>query len=181
MSSDRYQSVVIGAGAFGGWSAYQLLQRGATVLLCDSWGPGNSRASSGGETRLIRSTYGPDAIYTRMAVRALELWKYNERRWRRKLYHRTGLIWMVTDEDDSYEQKALEVLIRSGVAFEQLNVDEAACRFPQIDFDGVRWVIYEHEAGYLTARQACQTVVDAFVSQNGVYKQAMAWPGSILL
>jgi len=66
--------VIVGAGAFGGWSALPLLQRGARVTLIDAWGPGNSRASSGGETRTIRATYGPThAIYVNMVARALEL------------------------------------------------------------------------------------------------------------
>ena len=55
---------VVGAGAFGGWTALHLLERGARVTLLDAWGPGNSRASSGGETRIMRGTYGPDQPYT---------------------------------------------------------------------------------------------------------------------
>jgi len=65
--------VVIGAGAFGGWTALYLLRHGARVTLLDAWGPGNSRASSGGETRVIRGTYGPNQPYTRMAARAMQL------------------------------------------------------------------------------------------------------------
>jgi hypothetical protein len=62
--------IVVGAGAFGGWSALQLVQRGAKVTLIDAWGPGNSRASSGGETRTIRATYGPaHLLYTKMVPR----------------------------------------------------------------------------------------------------------------
>ena len=61
--------VVIGAGAFGGWTAWHLLQQGANVTLLDAWGAGNSRASSGGETRVIRCTYGPDGIYTQLTAR----------------------------------------------------------------------------------------------------------------
>src|SRR5438309_5614872 len=38
---------VVGAGAFGGLTALFLLRRGARVTLVDSWGPGNSRSSSG--------------------------------------------------------------------------------------------------------------------------------------
>src|SRR3981081_3779635 len=57
--SSKPSVVVVGAGALGGWSALQLAQRGAKVTLLDAWGPGNSRASSGGETRTIRATYGP--------------------------------------------------------------------------------------------------------------------------
>src|SRR5580658_5791832 len=59
---------VIGAGAFGGWSALYLLRGGAQVTLLDAWGPGNSRASSGGETRIMRGAYGPDQPYTKLAA-----------------------------------------------------------------------------------------------------------------
>ena len=55
---DREHVVVIGAGAFGGWSALALLRAGMRVTLVDAWGAGHSRASSGGETRVIRAVYG---------------------------------------------------------------------------------------------------------------------------
>src|SRR5438067_12929553 len=76
--------VVVGAGAFGGWTALYLRQRGARVTLLDAWGPGNARASSGGETRVIRATYGPRALYTRMAPHALGRWEQHEPRRRRQ-------------------------------------------------------------------------------------------------
>lgn len=57
---------VIGAGAYGGWTALYLLRRGARITLLDGWDPGNSRSSSGGETRIIRGTYGPNGICTKM-------------------------------------------------------------------------------------------------------------------
>src|SRR5215203_932621 len=37
--------VVIGAGAWGGWTAYHLRERGAQVTLIDAYGPGNSRST----------------------------------------------------------------------------------------------------------------------------------------
>ena len=91
---------VIGAGAFGGWTALHLLERGARVTLLDAWGPGNSRASSGGETRVMRGTYGPDQPYTELAARALQLWAKYERRWKRQFLHRTGVLWMAPDQED---------------------------------------------------------------------------------
>jgi NADPH-dependent 2,4-dienoyl-CoA reductase/sulfur reductase-like enzyme len=75
---------VVGAGAFGGWTALYLLRGGARVTLLDAWGPGNSRASSGGETRVMRGAYGPNQPYTKMAARAMELWKDHEARWTQK-------------------------------------------------------------------------------------------------
>ena len=67
--------VVVGAGAFGGWTALSLVRRGARVTLVDGWGAGHSRSSSGDETRLIRTMYDGRAVYTDMAVRALSLWR----------------------------------------------------------------------------------------------------------
>lgn len=162
--------VVVGAGAFGGWTALYLRRRGARVTLLDAWGPGNSRASSGGETRVIRATYGPRAVYTRMAARALTLWKEHERRWQRKLYHGVGVLWLV-ESDEQYEKDALPVLRDANVSFEELTGAEVSRRFPQINCDRVRWAIFEKDGGYLTARRACAAVLEAFIGEGGEYRQ----------
>src|SRR5207249_8907968 len=101
MSKQRHVAVV-GAGAFGGWTALHLLRRGARVTLLDAWGPGNARASSGGETRIIRASYGPDRIYVQLVARSLQLWRENEQRWQRQLYHRIGCLRMAA-ADDAYD------------------------------------------------------------------------------
>lgn len=172
-------AIVIGAGAFGGWTALHLLRRGMQVTLVDAWGPGNSRASSGGETRVIRGTYGPDGIYTRMVARSLELWKENEARWSLRLYHRTGALWMVSGKDDAYEKASLPLLREAGLRLEELSPVQADKRFPQINFEGVKWAIYEQDAGYLTARRACEAVLEAFVKEGGLFRTAAAQPGPL--
>jgi len=163
---------VIGAGAFGGWTALYLLRRGARVTLVDAWGPGNSRASSGGETRVIRGTYGPNQPYTKMAARAAQLWKENEKRWNLKLMHQTGVLWMVTAGDDHFERESLPLLRDAGIAYQELPVREMAKRWPQINLEAVHWGIYEPEGGFLTARIACQAVLDGFLAEGGAYRQA---------
>src|ERR1700746_3541247 len=147
--------VVVGAGAFGGWTALYLLKRGAKVTLLDAWGPGNSRASSGGETRVIRATYGSARIYTQMAARALQLWQEYEKEWDLKLFFRTGVLWMA-GTDDSYERAAVPFLIEAGVLFDRVSPAECARNWPQINFDGISWAVYEPESGYLAARRACE-------------------------
>jgi glycine/D-amino acid oxidase-like deaminating enzyme len=170
--------IVVGAGAFGGWTALYLQRRGAKVTLLDAWGPGNSRASSGGETRVIRATYGPDTIYVRMVARSLELWRENEKRWGRRLYHRTGALWMV-GKDDKYEKSSLPVLRENGIAFEELTSAGAAKKYPQIQFEGIAWAIFEKDAGYLTARLACAAVLDGFRAEGGQYRQVSAAPAAV--
>ncbi len=117
-SSSAPSVIVVGAGAFGGWTALHLVQRGAKVTLLDAWGPGNSRASSGGETRTIRETYGPaQVLYVKMVSRALQLWQEYERQWNLKLFFRSGALRMA-GADDSYENAALPVLKEAGIRFQ---------------------------------------------------------------
>ena len=163
---------------FGAFSALSLLRGGARVTLVDAWGPGNSRASSGGETRVIRGVYGPDRIYVEMVARAFDLWRENERRWKRKLYHPTGAIWLVTGPDD-FIRAAMPLLKERGFPFEELMTAEARRRWPQIDFEGVRWVFREERAGYLLARQSCAAAVEGFVTEGGEYRETAAEPGAI--
>jgi sarcosine oxidase len=162
---------VVGAGAFGGWTALHLLERGARVTLLDAWGPGNSRASSGGETRIMRGTYGPDQPYTELAARSLKLWEKYERRWKKRFLHRTGVLWMVSSRDDAYERGSIDVLREAGIKFEKLSTAMVKRRWPQINFASVQWGIFEPECGYLDARVSCQAVVDAFVAGGGEYRQ----------
>jgi glycine/D-amino acid oxidase-like deaminating enzyme len=162
---------VIGAGAFGGWTALFLLERGARVTLLDAWGPGNSRASSGGETRIMRGTYGPDQPYTATAARALKLWQKYERRWRRRFLHRTGVLWMVSNHDDAFERGSLEPLREAGIEFRELSAAQMKKRWPQVNFAGVHWGILEPQCGYLDARASCQAVLDAFLAGGGEYRQ----------
>lgn len=170
--------VVVGAGAFGGWTALHLLRAGARVTLVDAWGPGNSRASSGDETRVIRGMYGPDRVYTELTARSFDLWRESSREWQQGLYRRTGALWMFTRED-GYARASLPLLADCGLEASELTLSDARGRFPQIDFDGVRSVYFEEEAGYLLARRACQAVVDAFQREGGEYRQLAASLGII--
>jgi glycine/D-amino acid oxidase-like deaminating enzyme len=162
---------VIGAGAFGGWTALHLVERGARVTLLDAWGPGNSRASSGGETRIIRGAYGPDQPYTELAARALKLWAKHERRWKRRFLHLAGVLWMASNGDDAFERGSRKPLRRAGIKFQELSAGELKKRWPQVFFEGVDWGIYEPECGYLDARSSCLAVVEGFVAAGGKYRQ----------
>src|SRR4029450_5071502 len=173
----RMKVVVVGAGAFGGWTALFLLRRGAKVTLVGAWGPGNFPARPGGGGGGVRAAWGPDRIYVRMVARALELWRENEKRWNRRLYHRTGALWMA-GKDDRYEKAALPLLRESGLAFEELSKAEAARRYPQINLERVEWAIVEKDAGYLTARRACEVVLEGFLAEGGEYRPFSVAPGA---
>ena len=173
-----YDVAVIGAGVFGAWSAYQLRLRGASVLLLDAYGPGNSRASSGGESRVIRLGYGPDEIYSRSAQRSLQLWQQlfaHHEHWS-NLFQRTGVLWLAR-EKDPYCDGILQTFQTLGANYERLDHDELRRRFPQLEPGPAAWGIFEPDAGVLMARRAVQAVVEQ-ARDNGVdyLQEAIARP-----
>ncbi len=163
-----YDVAVIGAGVFGAWTAYHMRQSGAQVILLDAYGVANSRASSGGESRIIRMGYGPNEIYTQWSMRSLGLWQDFFRRVEQPLFHRTGILWMA-HEQDRYASETLRTLAKLGVRFERLSRLELEKRYPQIAFGTVTWGLVEPDSGALMARQAVQAVVQETVKNGADY------------
>ena len=173
----RDHVIVVGAGAFGGWTALTLLRAGFRVTLVDAWGAGNARASSGGETRVIRAVYNGEPAYTRMVRRALDLWADAERRWGAQLFFPVGALWMCAG-DDAYVRRSIAPMREVGLALEELAPADAARRWPVMSFHDARSVFFEPRAGYLLARRACELVRRAFVAEGGEYRVAHVRPGA---
>src|ERR1700730_16368668 len=155
-----FDVAVIGAGVFGAWTAYFLQRFGATVALLDSYGPAHARASSGGESRIIRMGYGHDEIYTRWSMHALPLWKqlFDEAS-QPGLFRPTGVLW-IAHQDEAYALATLPSLEKAGAVFETFSLEDLRRRYPQIVFEDDSWGIFEPRSGVLMARRAVQTVVE---------------------
>ncbi|MFN8057909.1 MAG: FAD-dependent oxidoreductase [Vicinamibacterales bacterium] len=169
--------IVVGAGAFGAWTALALRERGATVTLIDAYGPANSRATSGDETRQIRLGYGDRALYSKWAQKAMEKWKARQAEFGRTLLLPTGRLQLAPDWTPGL--RATQQIVSSlGAAIEPLGVDDLRKRFPQIDPQGVGVGLFEPGAGILRAREALLAATDAFVKKGGVFTIARATPGT---
>ncbi len=152
--------VVIGAGVFGAWTAWHLLRAGQRVLLVDQYGPANSRASSGGDTRVIRMAYGADGIYTRMSQQSLVQWQdFFARVGRPELFRATGVLWLA-DSGYAPAVQSPPVLAHHGVRHEVLDGDALARRYPQLFVPAGGWGILEPDSGVLYARHAVQALVE---------------------
>src|SRR5258706_1173867 len=174
--NDQYDVAVVGAGVFGAWTAYQLSRSGKRVVLIDAHGPGNSRASSGGESRIIRMGYGADEIYTRSALRSLQLWQELFARIDLRLFHRTGVLWLA-HEDDPYPAQSAATLRKVGIPFEELTAAEVSRRYPQIGLEQISWALLEPDSGLLLARRAVQAVTYVATKTGVEYLQdAVATP-----
>lgn len=151
---------VIGAGAFGGWTALFLAERGARVTLVDAWGAGHLRGTSSGETRIIRCGYGTRPIYAEWAWRALAEWKKRERQWRTPLFVNSGVLWLCT-WGDAYTEASLGVLRRYKIPHKEVAIREVQRRWPQFSTRGLDAAYLEHRAGFLRARVATMAVARA--------------------
>jgi sarcosine oxidase len=157
--------VVIGAGAFGSWTALWLVRRGATVTLVDQYGPGNSLSSSGDETRVTRSAHGSDTLYPIWQRRSLRAWS----RLDPGLFVPTGVLWLA-HADDGFEAQSAETLGGLEIPFERLDGAALRARLPQIRTDDVEWALLEPEAGVLMARRAVAATAAAVTVAGGTVR-----------
>ena len=167
--SEKFDVAVVGACVFGAWTAHFLQRAGQRVLLLDEYGPAHNRASSGGESRIIRMAYGPDEIYTQWSKRSLPHWEELNARSGARIFHRTGVLWLAR-ENDSNALATLGVFQKNGVAHERFNEDELRRRYPQIAIDPGIFAIFEPGSGSLMARRAVENVVLEAVKLGAEYR-----------
>lgn len=173
--TDSFDVIVVGAGVFGAWAADRLLAAGQTVLMVDAWGPAHARASSGGESRLTRTAYGADTVYTEMAWHSLPQWQKLSSVAGLPVFHPTGVLFFFENEHP-YATATMAAHKAMGLPTELLDAKAMQTKFPQMDFSGIQFGLYEPKLGALMARRAVQTLVDRFVRGGGQYLQAKIVP-----
>lgn len=170
-----FDTIVVGAGVFGAWTAEALRRRGQKVLLLDAWAPAHARASSGGESRMTRGAYGRDAVYTRMAWESLADWRALSAAAGLPVFHEAGVLFFFP-RAEPFVQESLEVHRQLGLPTRALDAAALRQRFPQIDFTGIEIGLYEPTFGALMARRAVETLVARFVAAGGQYRRAAVAP-----
>jgi glycine/D-amino acid oxidase-like deaminating enzyme len=169
MNKPVWDSIVVGAGVFGAWTAWHLRKAGQRVLLLDAAGPAHSRASSGGESRLTRGSYGADEVYTRFALDSLPQWKWLSDQAGLPVFHPAGVLFFF-QKREAYVDQSLETHRRLKLATQELDRAALEARFPQMNWKDIEVGLLEPQFGVLMARRAVQTLVKAFVKAGGEYR-----------
>lgn len=175
-STTRAAVVVVGGGAFGAWTALHLREMGHRVTLLDAYGPGNSRATSGDETRQIRCGYGDRELYSRSAQRAFSAWRARQEEFGVPLMMETGRLQLAAAWTPGL-RATQATLARLGVATEAMSHDDLRRRYPQMNPEGVGVGLLEPGASVLRAKQAILAVAAAFKRKGGTLTIARATPG----
>jgi glycine/D-amino acid oxidase-like deaminating enzyme len=159
-------AVIVGAGVFGASTGRELERRGWDVRVIEQYAAGNVRSGSGGDTRLLRFSYGDAEWYTLLTKRALELWRELEAESGVQLFEPVGMAWFETGDED-FTQRSEQTLRRVGVACERLTPEESKRLFPSLGVDDLRSVLFEPDAGVLWARLATRTLARALRVETG--------------
>lgn len=173
-SSQIPDVVVVGAGAFGGWTSYYLQEMGARVVMVDKYGPANSRATSGGETRGVRSAYGgrPVAeLWMRWANEAIARWRRFDEEWGERylprMFFPTGDL-ILRESTEPLLDESMRIWDAMGVPYEVLDGDEVRYRWPVIgNTENVGIAVHEVNAGVVRARRAMEAVATVFTRGGG--------------
>ena len=167
--------VIVGAGTFGASLAWTLARRGEQVVLVDQFEPGDPRATSGGESRLIRSSHGADPDYTATARRARSLWRELEAESGEELMVECGMAWFA-EREDGWEAESESTLAAQGIPTQRLDSGEAARLFPSLGTSDLAFVLYEPEAGVVRAQRAVRALARQAVAHGATLVRGRGVP-----
>jgi len=147
----QVDTVVIGGGAMGSATAWQLAKRGREVVLLERFGPGHKFGASHGATRNFNVAY-TDPVYQAMVAEAGLLWRDLEQASGTTLLSLVGLV----NHGAGTSAESAEVLRGLGADAEMLDLAEASRRWPGIRFD--TRVVFMPGGGRVHADAAVQTL-----------------------
>lgn len=165
----------MGAGTFGASLAWRAARAGHAVTLVDQFAPGDRRATSGGETRLIRCGHAEDAEYAASARQARGLWRELEAETGEELLLERGVAWFAHAEA-GWEADSEHTLRGLGIPVERLEPTAAAPLFPSFAGDDLAFVLFEPEAGVLRAQRAVRALAAQAREHGARLERARAVP-----
>lgn len=160
-------ALVVGAGVFGTCIAHRLALEGWSVTIVDQAPPGHARATSSGDTRVLRCGHGEDRWYSEWAWRSRTLWRELEERVGQPMLVESGVAWFAHREG-GWEESSAQTLTDLGIPTERLTPEEATRLWPSLGIEDLAWVLFEPYGGHLLARSAVQAIARHAVAHLGV-------------
>ena len=148
-----YDVIVIGVGAMGSATTYQLAARGCKVLALEQYNIPHDLGASGGINRMIRLAYAEDPRYVPMLRRAYRLWRDLGRRSKQRLLFITGGI-DAGPEDSWIVRGSLQACTEHQLKHETLTAAELRKRFPAFRLPKKMVAVYQPQGGFVLAEQS---------------------------
>ena len=154
--SNSADVIVIGLGAAGSATLYQLARAGISAIGIDRWEPPHAMGSSHGETRITRQAIGEGEVYVPLVMRSHEIWRELESETGQKLLEACGVLIIGAEGGAALHHNRSGFVLNTvaaakahGIAHEVLTVEETARRFPQLRLTGDELVYFEPGGGFV--------------------------------
>lgn len=167
-----FDAIVVGLGAMGSATAWQLARRGARVLGIDRYAPPHAHGSHCGESRITRRAIGEGDAYVPLALRSFEIWREIESATGEALLTVTGGLWISSPRRQveihvaDFFDRTVAAARRFGIAHEILDAAAIRGRFPQFNVRDDETGYFEPGAGYLRP-EACVRAQLALAVRQG--------------
>jgi sarcosine oxidase len=152
----NYDAIVIGLGAMGSATLYQLARRGARVLGIDRFNPPHELGSSHGQTRITRLAVGEGLEFVPLVRRSHELWREMEAQLGTELMVQCGGLVLGRPDgggemhgQGNFVSATIAVARQFGVTHEVLDARAIGERFPQFVLRGDEAGYFETDSGFL--------------------------------
>lgn len=148
--------IVVGLGAMGSATAYQLAQKGASVIGIDRFHPPHSFGSSQGESRVTRLATAEGAEYVPLVMRSHALWREIEARTHTNILTECGVL-MIGPASGAEQMHGVPDWIgetvalaeRFDIAHETLTGAQASERFAAFAVDVRSRAYFEPSGGFV--------------------------------
>jgi sarcosine oxidase len=167
-NGSHYDVIVVGLGAIGAATLYQLALRGARVLGIDQYAPPHDQGSSHGESRITRLAIGEGDAYVPLVRRSHAIWRELEASTGRAIFEQTGgLILAPRDRiaahhgKPDFVRRTIACAERFDIRHEVLDAAGIRARYPQFALQGDELGYFEPEAGFVRPEQAIAAQLEA--------------------
>jgi sarcosine oxidase len=160
-----FDVIVVGLGAMGSATAYQLSKRGLRVLGLEQFDIPHTLGSSHGASRMIRLAYYEHADYVPLLRRAYALWRELEREVEQKVIHITGGLY-IGPPGSEVVNRSVDAAKAHGIAHDMLDHRQLAVRFPQFCLPEDYRALLDHAGGFVLPERAVSAHCD-LAMRNG--------------
>ena len=152
MQSNTSDVIIVGGGAMGTATAYELAKRGHSVRLFEQFSIGHDLGSSHGYSRIIRRAYYEHPDYVPFVDRAYELWRELEKAVDERLLAVTGILEMGAPGSPLLKGSLLSCALHA-IPHESLDAAQLRERFPQFQVPDFMRAVWQKDAGILAVER----------------------------
>ena len=170
---ERYESLVIGLGAMGAATVYQLAKAGVKVAGIDRQHPPHTFGSSHGDTRITRLSVGEGAQYVPIVRNSHRIWRELEALSGESLFEQSGLLVLTSREDfdpsdeTDFTLRTIGLAQTYGIEHEVLDAAQIRQRFPQFAQVADSAIGYYEPGGGFVRPERCIEVQLRLAEQQG--------------